>query len=187
MWQALIQSGNLLYCSTVYFTDLQEHVDLLWVAPHLRTVNMPQGFSTSLFWHPPLDLLCDLSHCVHIPYMHVHVHVIAHALNKAFERIRTTCVHDIYANLINHGGNRINHFSDGCDLQLNVLARATEELKPQGNLIRACRMCVLKAKMHLLKLDTRGKRGGVAAVFSSFLCVHAEQEKPYYTLPSGTD
>lgn len=48
-------------------------------------------------------------------------------------------------------------------------------------------MCVLKAKMRLLKLDIRGKMGGVAAVFSSFLHAHFEQEKPYYMLPSGTD
>lgn len=41
-------------------------------------------------------------------------------------------------------------------------------------------MCVLKAEMRLLKLDIRGKRGGVAAVFSSFLCDHSEWEKPYY-------
>lgn len=48
-------------------------------------------------------------------------------------------------------------------------------------------MCVLKAEMRLLKLDIRGKRDVVAAVFSSFLRVHSEQEKAYYTLPSGTD
>lgn len=48
-------------------------------------------------------------------------------------------------------------------------------------------MCVLKADMRLLKFDVRDKKGGVPAVSLSFLCVHYEQEKPYYTFPSGSN
>lgn len=135
----------------------------------------PPASSDMLHW-----IFSDLSLGVHTLYMHVH------CTKPPSVFVPHVYVINVQIKLIGEG-TTWTLFSDVYDLQLHILARAIEELNLQGNLIRASRMCVLRAEMRLLKLDIRGKRGGVDAVFPSFLHVQSEQEKPYYTLPSGTD